>query len=177
MMNQPQTSRLAAIGLCISFLSFLWMMLVSLMFTPHHKSVKLTLPAPAPIVLARAPHVRRVALLPKKLPNPNTVALHSLTQDYTYVFTGFVTCGDNPCRQAAVQVQIQTDQNPGIVKQASIEPDGSYMVVLNFKEVPHEQIDWRIMADSKDSEAKEVHGHQILEEDPNVLVEKPIRLL
>src|SRR6266480_2710029 len=168
-MNRTQTSRLAAMGLCISFLSLMWMMLVSLMFTPHshHKNMKLTLPAPAPIVLARAPHVRHIAVLPKKLPNPNSVALHSLTQEYTYVFTGQVTCGDNPCREAAVQVQIQTDQNPRIIKEASIDPDGSYMVVVLFNEVPHEQIDWKIRAASNESEAKELHGHQILEEDPN----------
>ena len=177
-MNRPQTTRLAAMGLCISLLSLVWMLLVSLMFSSKHAALNLSLPMAEPIVMAKAVrHHAHKVLIAKSVPDTNTLALHTFQQQYTYVFTGQVTCGKSPCRKADVQIQIQTDKNPGIVKEASIEADGSYMAIVLFKEVPHEQIDWKIRADSKDSEAQEVHGRQILEDDPNVVVEEPIRLL
>ncbi len=176
-MNHNQTSRFTAMGLCISLLALVWMLLVSLMFMPQHQTMNFTLPVAAPIDVAKTHHTTNLAALPRTLADTNLVALHSFQQQYTYVFTGQVTCGANPCRDAAVQVHVQTDKNPGIVKEAALGPDGNYMVVVLFKEAPHEQIDWKINADSKDSASTELHGQQILEDDPDVVVENPIQLL
>jgi hypothetical protein len=183
MMNQLPTSRYTALGFCLASLAMVWLLLISLIYVPHRQAKSVSQTAELSKLshpkLAKTIHkLHRVAVAKNIVPEDvNTVNMHSFQQEYAYKFTGQVTCGGNACKNAEVKVQIQTDTNPHIIKEASVLPDGTYEVTVLFKEVPHEQIEWRISADSADSTMQEVHGRQILDEDPNVTIDEPVNLL
>jgi hypothetical protein len=152
----------------------LWVLLASF-FVPLQQT--------APVLFKHAIHRHHhhkvapvVAPVVEEAPS-NRLFLHSFEKEYMCVFTGKVTCGDEPCRAGNVQVHITSTKNPNIVKSAVVQPDGTYEVSVVVKELLHEHLDWWIIADSPDSASKQVQGREILMDDPNVRVEQPLNLL
>ena len=183
-MNGFHTSRYTALSLYVGALALVWLLLASLLYLPHRHALQVSKPAflpPAASHLIAKTHHAVTAPDPVKVVEnselTNSLNLHSFQQEYKYVFTGQVTCGGAPCHDAEIQVQVQTDKNPHIVESANILPDGTYEVTVLFKEFPYEAIDWKITANSTDSETKELRGRLILDDESNVTVEEPIRLL
>jgi hypothetical protein len=180
------TTRLAAKTTSVVAGTFI----TGLMYLPHNQVAKALTGA----IVARlwVPTYSQVVKLPKHHPHkaavrslhqtpPADIArrlyLHSFQQDYTATFSGKVTCGDSLCRAAETQIHVASKLNPHIVKTVSIQPDGTYEAVLLFKEVPHENLDWWIVADSPESVSKQIQGREILMEDSRVQIEQPVSLL
>ena len=108
---------------------------------------------------------------------PIRANLHPYGREYTFVFTGKVTCADLPCREANVRVHVQTSQNPVVERQAPIRPDGSYSVTFSLKEIPDQPADWKIIAYSPESQTQVLQGRSILMGDATLTIEEPIHLL
>jgi hypothetical protein len=167
-----------AMGVAASVLATTWLLLVSLLYMADRRHAHMVT-RPVPFQVARVTHQHHA--LPPKIQeeekNMNALALHTFQREYTCVFTGKVSCGDGPCKDAEVQIHVASAQNPEIVRKTNLQEDGSYEVTVLLKEFPHEQVDWSISAGSPDASQKQIQGRQILMDDSTIAIEEPLLLL
>lgn len=158
------------------FFTMLSMLPLTRIRLSHHTHPGVALP---PKVLLR-PAVRPALKHPSSksqqaLNNFNGVRLRRDLKDYTYVFSGKVACGQNPCSQVEVRLALDTARNPDVEKMTLAQPDGSYAIKVSLKEFLHEQVDWKLTARSQ-THVTEVHGRQILTDEPILQLERSLDL-
>jgi hypothetical protein len=200
---KPTSTRSAILSSCVSMVASKlaaktvivkgtagWMLISGLLTLPYNEAANVLtqalislMPAQHAAQVARKPAVSHKKAVPaaakvaKADKSANPLYLHTFKKEYTCTFKGKVTCGEGLCNTAEVKVHLVSHGNPNIVRDAVIQPDGSYEVSLVMKEFINEHFDWWIVADSPDSASKQLQGREILMEDTQIRIEEPIRLL
>ncbi|HVO32664.1 MAG TPA: hypothetical protein VMU17_02035 [Elusimicrobiota bacterium] len=159
--------------------------LVRTVAVPHNAlPVRRVIAQPAPVILRHHRHFSalksRVASPPAEIAAPapkeiNGLKLQTYERAYRLVFSGIVTRGGSPCA-ASVDVSASTTQNPEHRRHVQTAADGSYMVLFPINEMIHEQVDWKVVITPSGADAQELHGRQILMEDPDVSVDGSLSL-
>ena len=109
--------------------------------------------------------------------NDSNLELHQMITTYSGQFEGMVSCGTEPCHEGKVVVQLDSKNQPDIEKEAEIQPDGKFSVTVSLRELPDEQLDWKIIVHSPLFSAQERDGRRILSsEDTSFSINQTISL-
>jgi hypothetical protein len=102
-------------------------------------------------------------------------------QTFTYVFAGQVTCQNNPCRNARVELNLETSTEGVITQTTRTGADGRYQLEVTVQGSPSESSAWKLEAHSasvSNQESAEAEGRVILTEgQAQVVVDRSLRLI
>jgi len=128
-----------------------------------HKKV-MAMIAPPQAVKTASPSVELVAL-----------QLESNAREYNYIFSGQTLCGPHSC-PSTLELSMQSPRNPDMHRTVETMTDGSFWFQVPVTEISKEQVDWKIVAHTLDGQTADMHGREILTDDPAVLVEANLTL-